>query len=339
MRRPAKDTAAPMIDTNAPDTISRRALLTGGASLLACAAVGDKDTLAHAAAPKAAFSFVHITDTHIQPELGATLGVDKAFHSIRALKEKPAFGLVGGDLVMDAAAVPESRADLVYNLWKREAAKLAFPLHYSVGNHDVYGLGEASKDPATAAQDPNFGKNIWKRRLGLPATYSTFDHQGWRFVTLDSVRITPSGDWGGELGSDQITWLDNLLRKTPKTMPMIFLTHIPLLTVFGQYNEGTTAALTDKTVVKNGRQFQEMIQGWNVKAVFQGHTHVVEEVSYLGAHYITGGAVCGDWWKGKRLGVHPEGFVVVNVSGENLSWRYVPYGWNAAAYAPKAASK
>jgi 3',5'-cyclic AMP phosphodiesterase CpdA len=300
---------------------------------LGALALGTLPTEANAA-PKSSFSFVHITDTHIQPELGATAGVDKAFRAIRALKEKPAFGLVGGDLVMDAAAVPASRADLVYDLWKQEAAKLALPLHYSVGNHDVYGLGDAGKNPATA-QDPNFGKNLWKRRLGLTNTYKSFDHQGWRFVTLDSVRITPAGDWGGELDDAQITWLDDLLRKTPKTMPMIFLTHIPLLTVFGQYTAGTTAASSDKMVVKNGKQFQEMIQGRNVKAVFQGHTHVVEEINYLGTRYITGGAVCGDWWKGKRLGVHPEGFVVATVSDENLSWRYVPYGWNAAAYVAK----
>ncbi len=312
--------------------LTRRSLVRGGLGALVLGALaGEAD-----AAPEASFSFVHLTDMHIQPELGATIGVDKAFRAVRALEEKPAFGLVGGDLVMDANHVPQNRADLVYDLWKQEAAKLALPLHYSIGNHDAYGLGDAAKNPA-AAQDPNFGKNIWKRRLGLTQTYSTFDHQGWRFVTLDSLRITPDGDWGGELDSTQITWLDNLLRKTPKTMPMVFLTHIPLLTVFGQYTEGTTAPLTDKLVVKNGKQFQEMIQGRNVKAIFQGHTHVVEEINYLGARYITGGAVCGDWWKGKRLGVHPEGFVVATVSGENLSWRYVPYGWNAAAYAPKSA--
>ena len=47
--------------------------------------------------------------------------------------------------------------------------------------------------------------------------------------------------------------------------------------------------------------------------------------------YITGGAICGDWWKGKRLGVHPEGFSVVTVAGDDLTWKYVPYGWTARA--------
>ncbi|MES2460943.1 MAG: metallophosphoesterase [Armatimonadota bacterium] len=314
------------------NAVTRRSLVRSGLGALVLGAMaGEAD-----AAAKASFSFVHITDSHIQPELGATLGVNKAFRAIRALKEKPAFGLVGGDLVMDAAAVPASRADLVYNLWKQEAAKLALPLHYSIGNHDVYGLGDA-KSNAAAAENPNFGKNIWKRRLGLTGTYGSFDHQGWRFVTLDSVRVTPDGDWGGELDSTQIAWLDTLLRKTPKTMPMVFLTHIPLFTAFNQYTSGATAPTSDKLIVKNSKQFQEMIQGRNVKAIFQGHTHVVEEINYLGTRYITGGAICGNWWKGKQLGVHPEGFVVATVAGDSLSWRYVPYGWNAAAYASKPA--
>ncbi|MBC8103059.1 MAG: metallophosphoesterase [Cytophagales bacterium] len=321
-----------MENQNSPSpVVPRRTVLMGGVGALATAALGG--SAARAALPAAPFSFVHITDPHIQPERGATLGVSKAFAAIGALKEKPVFGLVGGDIVMDAAAVSSERADLVYGLWKQEAAKLKLPLHYSVGNHDVYGLEAAGKN-AAAAQDPDFGKNIWKRRLGLERTYGSFDHQGWRFVTLDSVRVTPGGEWSGLLDSAQITWLDDLLRKTPRTMPMVFLTHIPLLTVFGQYSDRTTAALSNRTVVENGRQFQEMIQNRNVKAVFQGHTHVVEEVNYLGTHYITGGAVSGDWWKGRRLGVHPEGFVVATVSGDSLAWRYVAYGWNAAAYAP-----
>jgi Icc protein len=312
------------------NTLTRRSLVRGGLGALTLGSLAP----AVDAAPKASFSFVHITDAHIQPELGATLGVDKAFRAIRALKEKPAFGLIGGDLVMDAAAVPQARADLVYELWKTEAAKLALPLHYSIGNHDVYGLGEVKNNPS-ATQDPNFGKNIWKRRLGLTNTYSTFDHQGWRFVVLDSVRITTDGDWGGELDAAQLLWLDNLLRKTPKIMPLVFLTHIPLFTAFGQYTVGATTPITDKLIVKNGKQFQEMIQGRNVKAVFQGHTHVVEEIDYLGVRYITGGAICGNWWKGKQLGVHPEGFSVATITGDDLRWRHIPYGWNAAVYAPK----
>ncbi len=304
--------------------ISRRELITGGA-LAAGAALLPISESANASAP-ASFSFVHLTDMHIQPELGATVGVHKAFDAIRALKDKPAFGLVGGDLVMDASMVPRPRADLVYDLWRKEAEHLNLPLHYSVGNHDIYGLNVDGK-PATT--DPDYGKGLWKKRTGVDRTYSTFDHAGWRFIILDSAGITPDYRWEGNLDAEQLTWLDNLLRNTPTKMPIAVLTHYPICTAITQYIVGTTAAPTPGDIVKNGKVFREMIQKHNVKAVFQGHTHIVEEINYLGVRYITGGAICGNWWKGPRLGVHPEGFVVVHVSGNDFTWNYVPYGWRA----------
>ncbi|HLJ55452.1 MAG TPA: metallophosphoesterase [Chthonomonadaceae bacterium] len=303
------------------NAISRRALLTG-----ALGAAGASLTPAALAEPRPDFTFVHITDTHIQPELGATEGVHKAFEAVRALPRKPAFGLVGGDLVMDAALVPHARADAVYDLWRQEAERLGMPLHYSIGNHDLFGLKVDGK-PAT--DDLDYGKALWKRRVGVEQTYASFDHHGWRFVTLDSVGITPDHKWEGALHDAQIAWLDDLLRGTPRTMPLVFVTHFPIFTAVEQYTSGPQAAPTADTLVKNGKQFKEMIQRHNAKAVFQGHTHIVEEITYLGVRYITGGAVCGDWWKGPRLGVHPEGFVAASVKGEELSWRYVPYGWRA----------
>lgn len=301
---------------------TRRGLIAGGLAASALALAPEAN-----AGRKPSFTFVHITDTHIQPELNAAQGVHKAFAAIRALPEKPAFGLVGGDLVMDATAVPRARAEAIYDLWQQEAATLKLPLYYSIGNHDLYDLKETN---AARAADPDWGKGLWKQRLSLERTYGTFDHYGWRFVTLDSAGITPMGAWEGVLDDVQVTWLDNLLRATPVTQPLVFLTHFPIFTIFGQYTEGTTSALGAGLIVKNGKAFKEMIQKHNVKAVLQGHTHVVEECTYLGVRYITGGAVCGDWWKGKRLGVHPEGYSVLTVTGDDLAWRYVPYGWQTA---------
>jgi len=302
--------------------LTRRQIIAAGAG-----AMGATFSLAEAsAAARASFTFVHITDTHIQPELGAAEGVRKAFQAVKALPHKPAFGLVGGDLVMDAAFVTRSRADLVYLLWRQEAEMLGLPLYYSIGNHDLYGLSVNGK---AATDDPDYGKALWRKRIGVDQSYGKFDHQGWRFVTLDSVGITPQNSWEGTLSDSQLQWLDQLLRDTPITTPMVFLTHFPIFSAITQYTEGTTAKPSAGTLVKNGKQFREMVEKHNVKAVFQGHTHVVEEIDYLGVRYITGGAVCGDWWKGPRFGVHPEGFSVVTVKGDDLSWRYVPYGWHA----------
>jgi 3',5'-cyclic-AMP phosphodiesterase len=300
--------------------LSRRRLLVGAGASLAVGAAA-RPALAGAAD---SFSFVHLTDTHIQPELGAKEGVAKAFAAVRALKEKPAFALVGGDIVMDTAYADRKRSELQYALWREAAASLKMPVYYSVGNHDVYAIGG---DNRVATDDPEYGKKWWLKRLGLANRYGSFEYGGWKFITLDSVQSDAEGKWWGELDAEQVTWLDDTLRKTDRKQPLVFLTHIPLMTVFGQYTQGTTAALGEGMIVKNGKQFVEMTTGYNVQAVFQGHTHVVEECVYRGARFITGGAVCGDWWKGKRLGIHPEGFTVATVKGGQLTHRYVAYGW------------
>ena len=193
--------------------ITRRAVITSGGHILGGAAL-------MAASPAATndFSFAHITDTHIQPELGATAGVTKAFDAVRRLKEKPAFALVGGDLVMDALAVDKTRADLVYGLWSDAAASLKIPLRYSIGNHDVYDLNEKR---TLGKGDSDQGKKLWMRRLGLTNTYDAFSYRGWLFVTLDSILLTNTG-WQGGLDKVQLEWLDSLLRKTDKKTPIVF---------------------------------------------------------------------------------------------------------------------
>ena len=74
-------------------SMTRRELLLGGLTLGAGAIAGEMPTFA--APVTADFTFVHITDMHIQPELGAEKGVHKAFAAVKALPRKPAFALVG----------------------------------------------------------------------------------------------------------------------------------------------------------------------------------------------------------------------------------------------------
>ncbi|MBC8135613.1 MAG: metallophosphoesterase [Fibrella sp.] len=313
-------------------TVSRRALLT---ALCSAPLLGGAVRAARPEAPTdAGFSFVHITDPHIQPELGAVEGVRKAFAAIAALSPRPTFALIGGDIVMDAAYVGRNRAEEVYDLWQTAADGLGIPLHYSAGNHDIFAVGGSERLPENA---PDFGKALWMRRLGLSQRYATFEHGAWKFIVLDSVQVGRWADspnaqgWRGELDAEQMVWLDDLLRKTDPAQPLVFLTHVPILTLFAQYTKGTTTALGDDKIVRNGKDFVERISTHNVRAVLQGHTHVYEDCQYRGVRYITGGAVCGDWWKGPRLGVHPEGFGVATVYGNTLDYRYHAYGWRSLA--------
>ncbi len=312
-----------------PEIMNRRALLRLGAGAMAASALAE--TPAAFAAPEPAptdgFTFLHFTDIHVEPELHATQGFHKAVAAMKAAAPDAKFALCGGDLVFDANAVPLERASGLYDTYKQQSALLGMPVYHALGNHDIFGL-DLVKSGAKPT-DPQWGKALFQEKTGRKDLYYSFDHGGWHFIVLDTVQITPDNSWHGLVDDVQMAWLASDLKKTGKT-PTIILAHMPILCAITQYTQGTTVATPDKLIVANGKAVKELIQPYNVKAVLQGHTHVVEEIAYLGTRYVSCGAVCGDWWKGWRLGVHPEGFTVCTVRPNgDFSSRYVPYGWVA----------
>jgi 3',5'-cyclic AMP phosphodiesterase CpdA len=304
--------------------VSRRELLAGGAAL-ALAPIAK--AAGSSARQGSRFRFVHFTDPHIQPELGADLGVARAVQKVLSLSPRPVFVVTGGDHVMDVNEGTRERTDLQFRLLNEALKPLEMPVYAAIGNHDIYGWSGGS---AASETDPMYGKRMFEERFAKHPTYFSFDHKGWHFVILDSVQAPKARDWHGRIDDDQLTWLANDLEKTGKR-PSIVATHIPILTLFPQYADGTTKAPSDKLIVANGKEVQALLQKHPVKVVLQGHTHVVEACDYLGTRYITGGAVSGEWWKGPRLGVHHEGFMVYDVDGADVRATYTPYGWTARA--------
>jgi len=310
------------------DSMGRRELIGRGALLGAGALASAALPAAAGARAAESFTFLHYTDIHVEPEKHAVQGFAKAVDAMKRAAPQAAFALCGGDLVFDANAVPYARALLLFDLYQEQSGRLGLPIHHCLGNHDIFALAAAPGD------DPHAGKALFKKRTGLSQTYYSFDHAGWHFIVLDTVEITvsPAGarSWRGFVDDAQMAWLAADLQKAGKTTPTVLLAHMPILCAITQYTEGTTAPTPDKLIVANGRAVKELIQPYNVRAVLQGHTHVVEEIVALGTRYISAGAVCGDWWKGWRLGVYPEGFTVCTAHANgDLEWRYVSYGWKA----------
>jgi 3',5'-cyclic AMP phosphodiesterase CpdA len=268
------------------------------------------------------FSFVHLTDLHIQPELGADAGCRACVAKINALK--PDFAICGGDLVFDVAAVARARAKQLFDLYLETLKPLAVPVYTVIGNHDVFGV---STSAGVAPSDPHYGKKMFEDRIGR--CYSSFDHKGWHFVLLDSIGSRPGHDYIGAIDADQLVWLRNDLTYMRKGASLAVVTHIPLISAVLQ--EVADPWKTPETyLVTNAREVLEILWPYAPKLVLQGHTHIRETVTYNGCKFITSGAVCGNWWKGPREG-HPEGFGVLTVRGAEIFWRYETYGFVAKA--------
>jgi Icc protein len=268
------------------------------------------------AAASSDFSFVHFTDPHIQPELRAGDRCLACFTKIQKLR--PDFVLAGGDLVFDANETGTRKAAELFGLYAETLKRIEVPVHTALGNHDVVGLSSKS---GVAATDPMYGKKYFEDRFGK--RYSCFGHKGWHFVLLDSIGITAERGFIGLLDAEQLEWLKGDLARVGKTRPVVVLTHIPLLSSVLQIvpDPWKTAPTY---LVTNAAEVLEVLRPYNVKAVLQGHTHICETVIYNGCQFITSGAVSGNWWKGPRAG-HPEGFGVLTVKGDLLSWRYETY--------------
>jgi 3',5'-cyclic-AMP phosphodiesterase len=198
------------------------------------------------------------------------------------------------------------------------------PVHSVPGNHDVFGLSTKS---GVLASDPLYGKKMFEDRIGH--RFSSFDHKGWHFILLDSIGVTDDHDFIGLIDQEQLTWLAADLKATGPARPVVLMTHVPIVSAVLQIVPDPWKT-PPKYLVTNAQDVLSILAPYNVKAVLQGHTHIRESVIYNGCQFLTSGAVCGNWWKGPRLG-HPEGFAVLTVKGDSLSWRYETYGFKAVA--------
>lgn len=323
--------------------LNRRELLKVGAIVGAGLALGPRALAEAMRAPrnlaeppqsagprKRVLRLVHMTDTHIQPERAAFEGVAKCLAHMQSLDDKPELILTGGDLIMDAFAQDSTRTKLVWDLWSKTLKDhCSLPVEHCIGNHDIWGWNK--KKSGTKGDEAKWGKQWAMDQLGLARPYRSFDRAGWRFVVLDSV-FPKEDKYIGRLDDEQFAWLEALLKDTPATMPVLVLSHIPILTI-----TSITHAKED-AVAKHEGSITEMMSDSpkllrlfakhrNVKTCLSGHIHELDRVEYQGVTYLCNGAVCGAWWKGRHMQCE-EGYALVDLFDDGTVERtYQTYGW------------
>lgn len=277
------------------------------------------------------FSFVHYSDVHIQPESGAKEGFLAAIAKMNYLS--PDFAVSGGDLVMDSLGVDEERANMLYDMYIECRKSFTMPVYDVMGNHEVFGIYVPDK---VAENHPDWGKELFKRRIGDGRTYRSFDHKGVHFLLLDSVGIVknegkPGHHYIGQIGSEQMAWLKSDLASLATETPVIAVAHIPLFTWWEQMRNGPTTPSGLGTVLTDGKELFDMLMERRFFGFLEGHIHINELYVYHGTKLIDTGAVSAGWWSGPRAG-HPEGFNLVHVYEDGIENEYITYGWDASKY-------
>lgn len=245
----------------------------------------------------------HLTDIHVQPELGAADGMRAALRHAQSLTDPVDCILFGGDCIGDALAADRARTLEQWAIWDEVLdSELKLPAYQCLGNHDIFGWKYRNRPDVE--KDPFFGKAGALARLGLDSAYYSFDLCGWHFVVLDSMVET--GDehrYAGKIDEAQFSWLESDLARTPSGTPVCVLSHIPILSA-AAFLDGDLATSGNWRVpgawmhLDAARLKNLFRRHPNVKVCLSGHLHLVDDVNYLGVRYLCNGAVCGAWWKG-----------------------------------------
>ncbi|QGY47024.1 metallophosphoesterase [Maribellus comscasis] len=263
------------------------------------------------------FTFAFLTDIHLKPEMNAPKGFQLAIDKVNELN--PDFVITGGDLVYDAMRGNQARSDSLFFLYKEMSTGFKMPVYNCLGNHDLFAI--YAESPETS-DHPDYKYGMFERYFGK--TYYSFDHKGWHFVVLNSLDVTENKRYTGVFSGEELEWLKDDLAKVDTLTPVVLVTHLPMLTARAQVkgSEG-------RGNVSNSSEIFVMLEDYKKILILQGHIHWREygEINNR-IHYITGGSIAGNGWKGRRHNTK-EGFVLIKVNGDDFNWEYIDHGWEA----------
>jgi 3',5'-cyclic AMP phosphodiesterase CpdA len=265
------------------------------------------------------FTFVFMTDIHLQPEKNAVEGFNQAIDSVNKLN--PDFVITGGDLVMDVLGQDFERSEMLFNLYNESLQRFNMPVYNTMGNHEIFGI---YKESGVESDHPEYGEKMFEKRIGK--RYYSFDHKGWHFIILDGVEDTRESSYIGKIDSVQMEWIKSDLERIDFETPIAVSVHIPFITSYMQILYGSLKPNNESLVITNAKEVLDLFKDYNLKLALQGHLHFHEDIYTQGIHFVTGGAVSSRWWQGKEHGME-EGFLLIKVSGDDFEWEYVDYGW------------
>ncbi len=195
------------------------------------------------------FSFLQISDSHVgfsKPANPNALGtLQEAVGKIKAMPRQPSFFLHTGDISHLSKDSEFDDADQVIK-------GLNAPVFYVPGEHDLLDEG------AGKAYLARYGKG------SLGAGWSSFDRSGVHFVGLVNVVDLKAGGLGN-LGAEQLGWLEGDLKALASSTPIVVFAHIPLWAAYPEWGWGT----------QDGALALGHLKRFGSVTVLNGHIHQV----------------------------------------------------------------
>jgi Icc protein len=280
--------------------MKRKAFLQTSSILLAGGLLPD--TVSDDSRKKIPIRFAHLPDIHLKPGLIPETGMAKAYQHVQKLDRKVDFIVTGGDMIMDALEASKDKTQQQWDAFRRILrAENSLPVYHCIGNHDIWGWFVKENK---AESDKLYGKQWAIEMLDLPNRYYNFSKNNWEFIVVDSTQLNPAGGYIAKLDEIQLTWLEETLRNAPAEKHICIISHIPILSISSGLFFNKTELNGDLKIQRNLMHSDFLVlkklflQFPNIRCCISGHTHLQDEVEYLGIKYYCNGAVSGNWWNG-----------------------------------------
>ena len=233
------------------------------------------------------------------------------------ITDRNVYGLMLGDLVHE-------NMDL-YDNYIAGLSTLGFPMFNVLGNHD--------NDPDSKTDVA--GRHVFEEKIG--PTYYSFNIGKLHYVVLDNLIMNlEDGKLTGyeKQGlTDEIwQWLQNDLSYVDTSTTLMIAAHSPMtrLKTGGGRNDKVAAHFTDYTT---------LFAKYDKVHIWSGHTHKTFNYCYSSSHALasieehTVARATGELWTNEYLsGGTPRGYVVVEVDGNNVSWKFKPTIYQKGSY-------
>lgn len=304
--------------------MKRRGLLKSIGLLSAGVAFSEK-LYAQKAFSNKSVRIAHITDTHIQPHIGAAKGFEKCLHHIQSLESPCDFIINGGDAIMGMHGASENSISKQWELYNGILkSENTLPIYNCLGNHDIYRKNKS-------IQSFNEGKKEALDQITLVKSYYAFEVLNWKIIVLDSIQPTAEGKgYQGKIDDEQLDWLKNELIIAPKDKYILIVSHIPIL---------SACVFLDGKNFKNGEwrvpetwmhgDAEDLVELFakhpNIKLAISGHIHLNDRIEYNQVTYCCNGAVSGNWWMGSYKQTKPGYAVIDLLEDGTFTNKYVVY--------------
>jgi 3',5'-cyclic AMP phosphodiesterase CpdA len=193
-------------------------------------------------------TFLQISDSHVgfdkpaNPNAVGTL--QECVNNIIALPTKPSFMIHTGDITHLSLESQFDDAD-------RIISQTRLDVHYVPGEHDFL----------------DGDQKIYRERYGKAARgagWYSFDADGVHFIGLVNVVDLKAGGLGN-LGTEQLEWLEQDVKGRSASTPIVVFAHIPLWTIYPEWGWGT----------EDGAQALSYLKRFGSVTVLNGHIHQV----------------------------------------------------------------